>query len=101
MKIIVLARRREEVPMEAIQPHVKEEIQAVWDLYVKGECREFYTRADQPGPAILMVEYASIPEAQKSLANLPLVALNMIDLELIPLAPFVGIERLFQVPSPS
>lgn len=99
MKIIVLAKRREEVPNEAIQPHVREEIQAVWDLYMQGACREFYTRADQPGPAILMVEYASVEAAKKSLANLPLVALHMIDLELIPLAPFVGIERLFQAAS--
>jgi len=97
MKIIVLAKRREEVPNQEIQPHVRAEIQAVWDLYMQGTCREFYTRADQPGPAILMVEYPSVEDAKKSLATLPLVALHMIDLELIPLAPFAGIERLFQV----
>src|SRR5947207_12310438 len=45
MKIIVLAKRREEVPNQEIQPHVRAEIQAVWDLYMQGTCREFYTRA--------------------------------------------------------
>jgi hypothetical protein len=95
MKILVLAKGRG-APAESIQPHIKEEIQAVWDLYAEGVCREFYARADQPGPAILLVESASVDEAKKSLAKLPLVALNLIDLDLIPLAPFTGIARLFQ-----
>ena len=49
MKILVLPRRRAGVAVEAFQPHVTAEIQAVWDLYAQGICREFYARADQPG----------------------------------------------------
>ena len=96
MNILVLARGRQGVSPDAIQPHITAEIQAVWDLYSQGICREVYSRANRPGSAILMVESASVEAAQNALAGLPLVALNLIDLELIPLAPFTGFARLFQ-----
>ena len=98
MKILVLAKGRG-APAESIQPHITAEIKAVWDLYTQGICREFYARADQPGPAVLLVESASVEDAKKALAKLPLVAQNLIDLDLIPLAPFTGFARLFQAAS--
>ena len=99
MKILVLARRREAVPVEQMRPHFKAEVEAVWDLYTRGIVREFYTRADQGGPAILTVESESVEAAQKALAGLPLVELKMIDLDLIPLAPFSNLTQLFQTAS--
>ncbi len=96
MKILVLPKRRDGVPLETMQPHFTAEIQAVWDLYAKGVVRELYTRADQPGAAILTVEAASTEDARKALAVLPLVEMNFLDLELIPLAPFTNLSRLFQ-----
>ncbi len=99
MKILVLPRRRAGVPLEAFQPHVTAEIQAVWDLYTQGICREFYTRADQPGPAVLALECASIEAAQAALARLPMVELGLLDLDLIALAPFTHLTHLFQTAS--
>src|SRR5512135_3752931 len=96
MKILVLARRHGEVPVEAMQPHFTAEVRAIWDLYAQGICREFYTRADQPGAAILFLENESVESARKALAALPLVEHGMIDLDLIPLAPFTNLARLFQ-----
>ncbi len=96
MKILVLPRRREGVPLETMQPHFNAEVQAVWDLYAQGVVRELYTRADQPGAAILTVESPSVDDARKTLAKLPLVELNMLDLDFIPLAPFTNLSRLFQ-----
>jgi hypothetical protein len=96
MKILVLARRHDQVPVEEMQPHFQAEVQAIWDLYSQGICREFYTRADQPGAAVLTVECATTEVARQALAKLPLVKLNMIDLDLIPLAPFTNLTRLFQ-----
>ncbi len=96
MKILVLPKRRDGVPVETMQPHFVAEIQAVWDLYTQGVVRELYTRADQPGAAILTVESPSVEEAQKNLARLPLVEMNMLDLDFIPLAPFTNLSRLFQ-----
>ena len=96
MKILVLAQRREEVSVEQMRPHFKAEIEAVWDLYARGIVREFYTRADRGGPAILTVECENIEAARQALKGLPLVEMKMIDLDLIPLAPFNGLTQLFQ-----
>jgi hypothetical protein len=96
MKILVLARRHEGVPLDDLRPHFKAEVEAVWDLYNQGIVREFYTRADQGGPAILMIESETIETAQQALAGLPLVEREMIDLDLIPLAPFSNLTQLFQ-----
>ena len=99
MKILVLPRPRAGVPLEALQQHAAAEIQAVWDLYAQGICREFYIRAGQAGRVVLMVESATVEAAREALATLPFVRLDLIDLELIPLAPFTGLTRLFQAAS--
>ena len=95
MKIVVLAKRRPEVQVEMIRPHIKAEIEAVWGLYAQGVVREFYARADQGGPAVLMVEGETVESARQALSTLPLVEMGMLDLELIPLAPFTGLAQLF------
>ena len=96
MKILVLAQRRGEVSVEQMRPHFKAEVEAVWNLYTQGIVREFYTRADQGGPAILSLECETLEKAQKALAGLPLVEMKMIDLDLIPLAPFNSLNHLFE-----
>ena len=96
MKILVLARRNAEVSLDQMRPHFKAEVEAVWDLYTRGIVREFYTRADQGGPAVLTVESENVEAARQALQGLPLVEMKMIDLDLIPLAPFNGLTQLFQ-----
>lgn len=96
MKILVLAKRHGDVSVEQMRPHFKSEIEAVWQLYAQGVVREFYTRADQGGPAILTVESETVEDAQKALAGLPLVQRKLIDLDLIPLAPFSNLSQLFE-----
>lgn len=96
MKILVLAQRRPEVTLEQIRPYIKPEVEAVWNLYTQGIVREFYTRADNGGPAILAVESESVEAARKTLATLPMVEMKMLDLDFVPLAPFNGLSHLFQ-----
>ncbi len=96
MKILVLARRSGGVSLDQMRPHFKAEVEAVWDLYTRGIIREFYTRADQGGPAVLTVECENVEAARQTLQGLPLVEMKMIDLDLIPLAPFNGLTQLFQ-----
>jgi hypothetical protein len=96
MKILVLAQRNKDISLDEMRPHFKAEVEAVWDLYIQGVVREFYSRADNGGPAILTVESESLEAAKKTLAKLPLVELKMIDLDLIPLAPFHNLDHLFQ-----
>lgn len=96
MKILAFAQRRTGVTLDEMRPHFKEEVEAVWNLYTQGIVREFYTRADNGGPAILAVEAESVDDAWKTLAKLPLVELKMLDLDLVPLAPFTGLNHLFE-----
>ncbi len=96
MKILVLAQRSSQVTVDQMRPHFKAEVEAVWNLYAQGIVREFYTRADQGGPAILTVESETVEAAKKALQKLPLVEMKMIDLDYIPLAPFNSLTHLFQ-----
>ncbi len=96
MKILVLAERHAATSLDQMRPHFKAEVQAVWDLYTRGIVREFYTRADGGGPAILAVESDDVETAKKALASLPLVEKHMIDLEYVPLAPFNGLQHLWE-----
>ncbi len=95
MKILVLAQRNPKISTDQMRPHFKAEVEAVWNLYSKGIVREFYTRADQGGPAILTVESESIDTAKKELETLPLVEMKMIDLDYLPLAPFHSLSHLW------
>ncbi len=99
MKILVLAQRHGQTTVDQMRPLFKAEVQAVWDLYAQGVVREFYTRADQGGPAILSVECDNVEAAKKALATLPLVEKNMIDLDFVPLAPFNGLQHLWEAAS--
>ena len=99
MKILVLPKPIEGVAREELLQHAAEEIQAVWELYAQGICREFYTRADEAGRVVLMFESESVEAAKEALATLPFVQLHLIDFDLIPLAPFTGLARLFQRPT--
>ncbi len=96
MKILVLAERKEGIPVEQLRPLFKAEIEAVWNLYTAGIVREFFARADRGGPAILTVESESVEAAQKALAALPMVERKLINLDFIPLAPFANLNQLFQ-----
>src|SRR5262249_51756384 len=99
MKILVMPKPREGVSREALLQHADAEIRAVWDLYAQGNCREFYVRAAEPGRVVLMFECASVEAAEAALATLPFAQLRLIDFDVIPLAPFVGLTRLFQAPT--
>src|SRR5579864_620402 len=99
MKILVMPKPREGVAREKLLQHADAEIQAVWELYAQGICREFYTRANEPGRVVLMFECATLEAAKEALATLPFAQLHLIDFDLIPLAPFTGLTRLFQAPT--
>ncbi len=99
MKILVMPKPIEGVSREEMLQHATAEIQAVWELYAQGICREFYTRANDPGRVVLMFESASVEAAKEALATLPFAQLHLIDFDVIPLAPFTGLARLFQAPT--
>jgi hypothetical protein len=94
MKILVMPKPIEGVAREEMLRHAPAEIQAVWELYKQGIVREFYTRANEAGRVVLMLESASAEAARDALASLPFVQLHLIDFDIIPLAPFFGLEHL-------
>ncbi len=96
MKMLVMPKPVEGVSREEMLQHAAEEIQAEWELYAQGDCREFYTRVNEPGRVVLMLESASEETARAALATLPFARLHLIDFDVIPLAPFSGLARLVQ-----
>src|SRR5271165_7123630 len=84
MKMLVLPKPIDGVSREEMLRHAPAEIQAVWKLYKQGICREFYTRVDEPGRVVLMLESASAEAARDALAALPFVQLHLIDFDVIP-----------------
>ncbi len=94
MKILVMPKPIEGVAREEMLRHAPAEIQAVWELYKQGIVREFYTRANEAGRVVLMLESDSAEAARDALAILPFVQLHLIDFDIIPLAPFFGLEQL-------
>ncbi len=95
MKILALEHETPGLASKDFQPYLKEEAAQVWKLYLAGMIRELHFRADQH-TAVLELECASIEEASRALAGLPLVKAGLISFELIPLAPYPGFSRLFQ-----
>ncbi|HEX8995109.1 MAG TPA: hypothetical protein VF812_03670 [Ktedonobacterales bacterium] len=60
-----------------------------------GIVRVFYTRANEPGRIVLMIEAASVEEAQDALAALLFQRAQLMDFALIPLESFTDLSRLF------
>jgi muconolactone delta-isomerase len=94
MKILAFEHELPSATREQFQRFAKEEARQAWELYQVGAIRELYFRADQH-TAVLVLESASIDEAEATLANLPFVRENLIRFELIPLSAYSGFARLF------
>ena len=75
MKMLVLPKPIEGVSREEMLRHAPAEIQAVWQLYKQGIVREFYTRANEAGRVVLVLESASEEEAREALVYLALRAI--------------------------
>lgn len=74
---------------------LKSEAQMVWEYQKKGIIREIYFRTDVKC-AIIILECSTINEAQKVLAELPLVKKQMINFEVYELSPYTGYDRLIK-----
>ena len=73
MKLLAIGRPRAGIdPRQAITPHVRAELNALWQLYASGSVRDMYSPGG-PG-SVLVMEAESIDAARATLAELPLVA---------------------------
>jgi muconolactone delta-isomerase len=94
MKILALENELPGVSPEAFQPLLKAEAMRIWELQQSGRLRETYFRSDRSA-AVLVLECKDVDEAQKLLSTLPLVTAGLITFDIIPLAPYNGLARLF------
>jgi hypothetical protein len=94
MKIIAIERELSGAAPEQYQQHAAAEARKVWDLTQAGIIRESYFRLDR-NEAVLILECASVSDAEQALSALPFVQNQLIIFELIPLKAYPGFERLF------
>ena len=95
MKILAIENEYEGKSSDDFKPYLKDEANAVWELYMKNFVREIYFRNDKTS-AVLILECESVEVAEKTLAELPLVKEKLIYFEIIPLVAYPGFERLFR-----
>lgn len=94
MKILAIATEIAGSKQEDFNPYLRAEALRVWELQQQDIVREIYFDAIGPR-AILMLECASVEDAEQVLKTLPLVQHGLLTLELIPLTPYPGFQRLF------
>ena len=75
-------------------PYQELEEPRVWALYAENAIRQMWYRTDQIG-AIAMLEAGSLEAATEIVHSLPMIRDGLLEVELVPLAPFTGIEALF------
>ena len=96
MKMIALEKERPGITPDQYQPFLKPEAARVWELYQSGHVREAYFNAEKH-TAVLVLECSDLQEANNLLQTLPLVEAGLITFDLLPLVPYDGFARLFEV----
>ncbi len=96
MKILAIEKDNPAATDADFTPHLKAEAGRAYELYLAGVIRELYFHRDEH-VAVLMLECASLEEANEILASLPLVREGLITFELLPLVAYPGFGRLFAV----
>ena len=98
MKILATLTLKAEAPPEAVRPRLVDELRGSWALYSKDVLREMYA-TDRPTRVVFILEAESGPSAAALLAELPLVAAGMFQVDVIELHPFVNWSLLFSKPA--
>ncbi len=96
MKILAIPKAVSSTSANAFDSQlVNAEVEAVLRLYQSDVIREIYTRANSRG-VVFILEGASLDEVKTALSQLPAVQRGVLDIDLIPLAPFQGFLRPIQ-----
>ncbi len=99
---MILALEREKPGLAAADfaPHLQAEAARAWELYQTGVVRQLYFNAES-NSAVLLLECETTDKASEILATMPLVQVGLVTFEIIPLVPYSGFARLFEVHPPS
>ena len=93
MKLLVILRLRQNarVPRELLDAQLR----ATWGLHKNPAVRSVEQLADAPG-AIVTVEERDAPAALALVEGLPLVRAELVTIDVLAVAPYVGWEQLFR-----
>ena len=89
MRFLIIARRKAELTAEDYAPHREAEISQALRLLQDDSIRELYSFAEGGG-AVLMLEAGDEAHAKAIMDTLPLVKLDMLDIEVHGLRAYGG-----------
>lgn len=93
MQVLFIGRLNTE-PTGAVLELVKAEAESIWKLYAADKVRSFHYLADMSG-AVMMLNVQGLAEAEAISGELPLVQAGFLDVQLLLLKPYTGLESLF------
>jgi hypothetical protein len=94
MKVFALYSLKAPLTPEQRQQVMPHEVPHTLKLYLEGKIEQFWFR-ENVGPVFLM-NVESVEEARATLSKLPLVAQNLVNLELMPVSPLLPLGLLIQ-----
>jgi hypothetical protein len=94
MKVFAIATAKPTLTPDKLQKFMPAEVPATLQHYLDGTVEQFWFR-EKSGPIFLM-NVESIDEAKASLAELPLVANDLMSYDVFPVTPLSPLKRLIQ-----
>ena len=94
MKVFAIASAKPTLTPDKLQQYMPAEVPATLQHYLDGIVEQFWFR-EKSGPIFLM-NVESIEQAKASLAELPLVANDLMTYEIFPVTPLSPLRRLIQ-----
>jgi hypothetical protein len=94
MKVFALYSLKAPLSPEQRKELMPHEVPATLKHYLEGKLEQFWFR-ENAGPIFLM-NVESVEEARATLSKLPLMANNLVNLELLPVVPLMPLGLLIQ-----
>ena len=94
MKVFALYSLKAPLSPEQRKELMPQEVPATLKHYLEGKVEQFWFR-ENAGPIFLM-NVESVEEARATLSKLPLMANNLVNLELLPVVPLLPLGLLIQ-----
>jgi hypothetical protein len=94
MKVFALYSLKAPLSPEQRKELMPHEVPATLKHYLEGKVEQFWFR-ENAGPIFLM-NVGSVEEARATLSKLPLMANNLVNLELLPVVPLLPLGLLIQ-----
>jgi hypothetical protein len=94
MKVFALYSLKAPLSPEQRKELMPHEVPATLKHYLEGKVEQFWFR-ENAGPIFLM-NVESVEEARATLSKLPLMANNLVNLELLPVVPLLPLGLLIQ-----